>query len=163
MNRLVINGLSQDMTHPQTPPFVRERVWWHLSVFLALQAQHSCLANPLEALWFLCDTASCCEATEDVGHDHVWPFRNLINTMYVCWFSHYCAKYGGQKFMLSPKGMDLANNCLVLILERVYLCRGTFRGAWGGAFAPPRELLTLQYKIKCSSGFKCYSLPYFAP
>ena len=28
--------------------------------------------------------------------------------------------YGGLNFMLAPNGWDLANNCLVQILERVY-------------------------------------------
>ena len=59
---------------------------------------------------------------EEVGYDHMLPFRNLINTTCICQFSCFCAEYGGLNFMLSPKGMDLANICLVQVLEMVYLC-----------------------------------------
>ena len=58
-------------------------------------------------------------STEEVGHDDMLPFRNLINTTRHCLF---CAKYGWLKFMLSPRGMDLTNECLVQILKRVCLC-----------------------------------------
>ena len=34
----------------------------------------------------------------------------------------FCAEYGGLYFMVSLKGMDLANDCLVQHLERFYLC-----------------------------------------
>ena len=39
-----------------------------------------------------------------------------------CRFSRFCAECGGLKFMVSPKGMDSANECLAQILERVYQC-----------------------------------------
>ena len=48
-------------------------------------------------------------------------FRNLINPVHVCRFSRFFAKYGGLKFMPSPKGTDLVNDCLVQVLEKVYL------------------------------------------
>ena len=49
------------------------------------------------------------QRSEEVGHDYVLPFRNLINTACDCQFGHFCAKYmyGGLKFMLSPRGMGL--------------------------------------------------------
>ena len=39
----------------------------------------------------------------------------------VCRFSHFYAEYGGLNFMLTPNSRELANDCLVQILEGVYL------------------------------------------
>ena len=63
--------------------------------------------------------------SQEVGHDHVWPFRNLINTTCVCQFSRLkflCWVWWIKVYMLSLKGMDLAKDCPVQVLERVYLC-----------------------------------------